>query len=76
MHRAFRIKTQKKDDTLIVKLIGDVDGSSASEVAAHIEHVQSRYQRIVIDASRMGKVHPFGQAVLERIPWCLMSDAV
>lgn len=66
MHRAFNLKTEKRNNTLIVKVIGDIDGSSASAMAAYLEEIQDCYERIVIDGSRMGKVHPFGQEVLDR----------
>jgi anti-anti-sigma factor len=66
VHRAFNLKTERKNNTLIVKVTGDIDGSSASTMAAYLEEVPDRYERIVIDSSRIDKVHPFGQEVLDR----------
>ena len=66
MAKAFRIQRYEEADTLILRLSGDLDGSSACELTQHLERSGSRFPRIIIDAHRLGSVHPFGRAVVEK----------
>ena len=66
MARAFRIQRLEEADTLILRVSGDLDGSSACELTQHLERSGSRFPKIIIDAHRLGSVHPFGRAVIEK----------
>jgi anti-anti-sigma factor len=66
MPKAFEVNTQQVNGTLVLKLMGDIDGSSASEIAVYLDRASGHYDRFVIDASAVKKLHPFGVAVLDK----------
>jgi anti-anti-sigma factor len=66
MAKAFKIQTAEKSDTLILRVSGEIDGSSALELSKHLEDHVERFSRVVIDLQRLSSVHPFGRAVFEK----------
>ncbi len=66
MGRAFRIERREEADTLFLRVSGDLDGSSACELTQHLERSGARFAHVVIDAHGLGRVHPFGRAVMEK----------
>ncbi len=72
------IKTRMKNCAIVFEVSGELDGSSASELAAFLENVAGGHKPVVIDASRVRNLHPFEQAVLDsalkrlRLDWTVM----
>jgi hypothetical protein len=62
----FHMFTHKTTETLHVKLSGDFDGSSASELVNALADSQDRYYQIFINTTELNNIHPFGQEVLQR----------
>ena len=62
----FHMFTHKTTETLHVKLTGDFDGSSASELVNALTENQNRYYQIFINTTELNTIHPFGQEVLQR----------
>ena len=58
--------TYKTTETLHVKLTGDFDGSSASELVNALTDNQNRYYQIFINTTELNTIHPFGEEVLQR----------
>ena len=58
--------THKTTETLHVKLTGDFDGSSASELVNALAENQNKYYQIFINTTELNTIHPFGQEVLQR----------
>lgn len=66
MANNFHMVTLKTNESLHIKLTGDFDGSSASELINTLaENKQNCYQ-IFINTMELNRIHPFGQEVLER----------
>ena len=65
MANNFHIFTHKTTETLHVKLTGDFDGSSASELINALSDNQNRYYQIFINTTELDNIHPFGQEVLQ-----------
>jgi ABC-type transporter Mla MlaB component len=61
----FHMFTHKTTDTLYIKLTGDFDGSSASELANVLESKQKDYYQIFINTSELKNIYPFGVEVLQ-----------
>lgn len=61
------IRTRMKNGAIVFEVSGELDGSSASELATFLENVAGGRKPVVIDASRVRNLHPFGQAVLDRV---------
>jgi len=69
MANNFHMFTHKTTETLHVKLTGDFDGSSASELINALSDNQNRYYQIFINTTELNDIHPFGQEVLQsRLP--------
>ena len=66
MANNFHMFTHKTTETLHVKLTGDFDGSSASELVNALADNQNRYYQIFINTTELNNIHPFGQEVLQR----------
>jgi anti-anti-sigma factor len=66
MPKVFEIKSRMKNGAMVLHVIGDLDGSSASELALLLENAVGRNEQIVIDTTRVRNLHPFGQAVLDK----------
>jgi len=66
MANNFQMFTHKTTETLHVKLTGDFDGSSASELVNTLADNRNRYYQIFINTTELNTVHPFGQEVLQR----------
>lgn len=66
MPNAFKVKTRIKDGALLFQVIGDLDGSSASELALILENAAGQSEQILIDTTRVRNLHPFGRAVLDK----------
>jgi len=62
----FHMFTHKTTETLHIKLTGDFDGSSASELVNTLEEHRGRYYQIFINTTELSTVHPFGEEVLQR----------
>ena len=62
----FHMFTHKTTETLHVKLTGDFDGSSASELVNALADNKGRYYQIFINTTELNNIHPFGQEVLQR----------
>jgi hypothetical protein len=65
MANNFHMFTHKTTETLHVKLTGDFDGSSASELINALSDNQNRYYQIFINTTELNDIHPFGQEVLQ-----------
>ena len=61
----FHMFTHKTTDTLHIKLTGDFDGSSASELANVLATQQEKYYQIFINTSELKHIYPFGVEVLQ-----------
>ena len=61
----FHILTHKTTDTLHIKLTGDFDGSSASELVNILVNNQNRYYQIFINTKELKNIEPFGLDVLQ-----------
>ena len=69
MANNFQMFTRKTTETLHIKLTGDFDGSSASELINTLAENQNKYYQIFINTSKLDTIHPFGQEVLQlRLP--------
>ena len=66
MANNFHMVTLKTTESLHIKLTGDFDGSSASELINTLAENQNSCYQIFINTSDLSKIHPFGQEVLER----------
>ena len=66
MANNFHMYTHKTTETLHVKLTGDFDGSSASELVNALTENQNKYYQIFINTTELNTIHPFGQEVLQR----------
>lgn len=66
MANNFHMFTHRTTETLHVKLTGDFDGSSASELVNALMDNQNRYYQIFINTTELNTIHPFGQEVLQR----------
>jgi len=66
MANSFHMFTHKTTETLHIKLTGDFDGSSASELVNALADNQNRYYQIFINTTELNNIHPFGQEVLLR----------
>jgi hypothetical protein len=64
MANNFHIFSHKTTETLHIKLTGDFDGSSASELINALSDNQNRYYQIFINTTELNDIHPFGQEVL------------
>lgn len=62
----FHMFTHKTTETLHVKLTGDFDGSSASELVNALAENQNRYYQIFVNTTELNHIHPFGQKVLQQ----------
>jgi len=65
MANNFHMFTHKTTDTLHIKLTGDFDGSSASELANVLATKQKEYYQIFINTSELKNIYPFGVEVLQ-----------
>jgi hypothetical protein len=65
MANNFHIFSHKTTESLHIKLTGDFDGSSASELINALADSRNKYYQIFIDTSELKNIHPFGQKVLE-----------
>jgi len=61
----FHMFTHKTTDTLHIKLTGDFDGSSASELVNFLANNQTRYYQIFINTTDLKSIYPFGLEVLQ-----------
>jgi len=61
----FHMFTHKTTETLHIKLTGDFDGSSASELINALVNNQNRYHQIFINTTEVKNIEPFGQEVLQ-----------
>ncbi len=65
MAKDFHIDTRSEADKLSIRLTGVLDGNSAYELLNFLTENVSREKRVDIDTSRLRKIFPFGQAVLQ-----------
>ena len=56
----FRIFYHRNSDNLHLKLMGDLDGSSALELANILKTQQNSVRKIFIHTSNLSSIHPFG----------------
>lgn len=66
MAASFRIVMNQNSDNLHLRLVGDFDGSSASELLEVLKDRAHAVQRVFIHTSGLGEIHPFGQGVFEK----------
>lgn len=59
----FKILINQNKEGLHLKLMGDFDGSSAHELLNTIRTYWTDTNKIFINTSGLGNIHPFGQAV-------------
>jgi anti-anti-sigma regulatory factor len=65
MAQNFHIFTHQTTNSLHLKLVGEFDGSSASELINVLELNQGKYYQIFIDTSELQAIHSFGKKVLQ-----------
>ena len=65
MAKNFHMFTHKTTDTLHIKLTGDLDGSSASELVNFLANNQNKYYQIFINTKDLKSIYPFGLDVLQ-----------
>ncbi len=61
----FHIFKHKTADTLHIKLTGDFDGSSASELVNFLANNQNKFYQIFINTTDLSSIYPFGMEVLQ-----------
>lgn len=66
MASSFRIVMHGNSDNLHLRLVGDFDGSSASELLEVLKDRAHTVQRVFIHTSGLGEIHPFGRGVFEK----------
>jgi hypothetical protein len=59
----FKIITYRTKESLHMKLSGDFDGSSASELINHLRESGNSYYNVFVNTSGLRHIHPFGRAV-------------
>jgi hypothetical protein len=64
MANNFHMFKHKTNESLHIKLTGDFDGSSASELINALVDNQNRYYQIFINTTELKNVEPFGMDVL------------
>jgi len=62
----FKILIHRNDENLHVKLLGDLDGSSAWELIDGLKKQCHGINRIFIHTNSLEQVHPFGREVCKR----------
>ena len=62
----FKILIHRNDENLHVKLLGDLDGSSAWELINGLKKHCYGISRIFIHTNSLKQVHPFGREVLHK----------
>jgi hypothetical protein len=65
MANNFHMFTHKTTETLHIKLTGDFDGSSASELVNALVNNQNRYYQVFINTTELNNIHSFGREVLQ-----------
>ena len=65
MANNFHMFKHKTNESLHIKLTGDFDGSSASELINALVDNQNRYYQIFINATEIKNIDPFGLDVLQ-----------
>jgi hypothetical protein len=66
MAAGFRIVMQENSEDLHLRLVGDFDGSSASELLEVLKDRAQAVQRVFVHTSGLREIHPFGQGVFEK----------
>lgn len=66
MATSFKIVMHENSDNLHLRLAGDFDGSSASQLLEVLKDRAPAVQRVFIHTSGLGEIHPFGQGVFEK----------
>jgi hypothetical protein len=66
MALSFRIVMHENSENLHLRLVGDFDGSSASELLEVLKDKASTAQKVFIHTGSLGEIHPFGQGVFEK----------
>jgi len=61
----FRIDVTRQNRSILFKLHGDLNGSSACEVLRRMENYKGS-ALIILDFSRIRKCHPFGIDILKK----------
>lgn len=62
----FHMFQHRTHDTLHVKLMGDFDGSSASELIHVLKNNQFSYYQVIVNTLELDAIHPFGLAVFQQ----------
>ena len=65
MANNFHIFQHKTNESLHIKLTGDFDGSSASELINALVKNQNSYYQIFINTTEVKNIDPFGLDVLQ-----------
>ena len=66
MHPRLRIRTCRRDGRYVLKLDGEVDGSTACRALDALSHVPPETLEVVLDLSALTVVEAFGLEVLGR----------
>lgn len=61
----FHMFSHKTTETLHIKLTGDLDGGSASELANLLATQHKEYYQIFINTAELKNIYPFGVEVLQ-----------
>ena len=61
----FEIHSERHNGLLLMRLKGDLDGSSAHVLLRALRRSQPHEERIVVDVSGLKHVHAFGRNILE-----------
>lgn len=62
----FRIFVHRNNGNLLLKLLGDFDGSSAFELINALKEYYGKEESIVINTDGLSSIHPFGLGVLQK----------
>jgi len=66
----FRIAVHRNSNSLDLKLMGDFDGTSASELLNVLEEKCNSVDRVLINTSGLKEIYPFGQDTFQNSLYC------
>ncbi len=66
MATSFKIVMNENRDNLHLRLAGEFDGSSASQLLEVLKDKAHTVQKVFIHTTGLGEIHPFGRGVFEK----------
>ena len=64
MRSYFRVSARRKKKNVHLRLIGDLDGSSAYQLIDVLKEYCSKSDRVIIDTNSLREIHTFGLNIL------------